>query len=324
MIQRRKFELRIGRRLVCLGRRTLVMGVLNVTPDSFSDGGRYFSFQKAVQHGVELAKAGADWIDVGGESTRPGSAKVPVEEELRRVVPVIRALHSKIPSVPISIDTTKAEVAEEAVRAGATILNDVSGLQLDPQLAHVARRHRTGLILMHLRGRPETMQQKPFARSVWRSVRGGLARSIRKALACGVHRDQLILDPGLGFGKTRRQNYEILAQLYRLNSFRLPVMVGTSRKSFVQAVVAGEGLAVSKKSWGAGSAVRSGPAPYWKLLADKSVMGVKCDREALSLMNLGDAAAVAAGILAGAHIVRVHDAASIMPAVRIADAVLSG
>ncbi|HLY60308.1 MAG TPA: dihydropteroate synthase [Terriglobia bacterium] len=323
MTLRQKFEIRIGQRKVRVGERTLVMGVLNVTPDSFSDGGRYFPSQKAVQHGIELVRAGADWIDVGGESTRPGSAAVRVEEELRRVVPVIQALHRKLPSVHISVDTTKAEVAEAAVRAGATILNDISGLRFDPRLADVARRHRTALILMHLRGRPETMQQKPFARSVWRSVNEGLAWSIQTALNSGVHRSQLIVDPGLGFGKTRRQNYEILAQLGRLNRFGLPVMVGTSRKSFVQAVVGGKGLSVSKKSAGAKSALKSAPTQYWKLIANKAGKGLTWEREALQVMNLGDAAAVTASILAGAHIIRVHDVESMIPALRIADAVLS-
>jgi dihydropteroate synthase len=323
MIQRHKFEIRIGKRKVRLGERTLIMGVLNVTPDSFSDGGRYSSLQKAVGRGVELAKAGADWIDVGGESTRPGSQPVSAEEELRRVVPVIKALHGKLPSVPISIDTTKAEVAEEAVRVGATILNDVSGLRFDSRLADVARRHRAALILMHLRGRPETMQQKPFARSVWRSVRGGLTWSIQTALDSGVHHSQLIIDPGLGFGKTRRQNYEILAQLKQLNCFRLPVLVGTSRKSFVQAIATGEGLAVSKKLPAAKGGLKTAPARYWKLMTNKSSRGSEWDREAFELMNMADAAAVAASILAGAHIIRVHDVRAIMPAVRIADAVLS-
>ena len=323
MFLRPKFEIRAGRRKVRLGERTIVMGVLNVTPDSFSDGGRYFSFQKAVRHGIALVKAGADWVDVGGESTRPGSTAVQTEEELRRVVPVIQALHRKLPSVPISIDTTKAEVAEEAVRAGATIVNDISGLQFDRRLADVARRHRTALILMHLRGRPETMQQKPFARSVWRSLRGGLAWSIQTALEAGIHRNQLIIDPGLGFGKTRRQNYEILARLDRLNRFHLPVMIGTSRKSFVQAMVAGEGWEGSRQSPAAKGAMKSTPDRYWKLIANRAGEGRAWDRVALQLMNLGDAAAMTASILAGAHIVRVHDVKSMLPAVRIADAVLS-
>ncbi len=162
---------------------------------------------------MELARQGADWIDVGGESTRPGAQPVSAEEELRRVLPVIRGLRRKLPRVPISIDTTKAEVAEQALDAGANILNDVSGLRFDPRLAEVARRYRAPLVLMHLRGRPETMQRQPFARDIWRSLPTGFETSIRRALAAGVDRSQLILDPGLGFGKSRRQNYEILAGL---------------------------------------------------------------------------------------------------------------
>jgi len=304
---RRRFELEIAGRKVRLGERTLVMGVLNVTPDSFSDGGRYVDPKRAVEHGLELARQGADWIDVGGESTRPGSKPVPAEEELRRVLPVIQALSTRLRGVPISIDTTKAEVAEAAVRAGASILNDVSGLRFDARLAAVARRHSTPLILMHIRGKPATMQQKPFASSIRRSVREGLEWSVRRARAAGLHRSQLIIDPGLGFGKSRRQNFEILAQLGRLGRFRLPILVGTSRKSFVRAMVVGEGLEPSES--GALKEARAG-------LADLQ------DRSVLRLLQFGDAAAVAASILAGAHIVRVHDVAAVLPAVRIADAVL--
>ena len=183
---RPEFQIEVGGRKVTMGARTLIMGVLNVTPDSFSDGGRYFDPVRAVQHGVELARQGADWIDVGGESTRPGSQPVSAEEELRRVLPVIRGLRRKLRDVPISIDTTKAEVAEQALDAGANILNDVSGLRFEPRLAEVARRYRAPLILMHLRGRPETMQRKPFARDIWRSLANGFETSIRRALAAGV------------------------------------------------------------------------------------------------------------------------------------------
>jgi len=246
MLARLQFELDIGRRRIHLGERTLVMGVLNVTPDSFSDGGAYLNADRAIEHGLEMAAQGADWIDVGGESTRPGSKPIPADEELRRVLPVIRGLSSKLRKLrqraAISIATTKAEVAEQAVRAGASIINDVSGLRFDPRVADVARRHRTALVLMHLRGRPETMQQGPFARSIWRSLSQGLTRSVRQALDSGVRRSQLIIDPGLGFGKTRRQNFQILAELDRLRRFRMPILIGASRKSFVQAIVAGEGL----------------------------------------------------------------------------------
>ena len=242
MTRRPEFEIEAGGRKIKLGPRTLIMGVLNVTPDSFSDGGRYFDPLRAVKHGVELVRQGADWIDVGGESTRPGSQPVTPEEELRRVLPVIRALRHKLPDVPISVDTTKAEVAEQALEAGAGIVNDISGLRFEPQLADAARRHRAPLILMHTRGRPATMQSKPFVQDIWRSLTAGFETSIRCALAAGVARTQVILDPGLGFGKSRRQNYEILSGLARLQQFRLALLVGASRKSFVQAVVAGEGL----------------------------------------------------------------------------------
>ena len=247
MTRRPEFEIEAGGRKIKLGPRTLIMGVLNVTPDSFSDGGRYFDPVRAVKHGVELVCQGADWIDVGGESTRPGAQPVTPEEELRRVVPVIRELRRKLPDVPISIDTTKTEVAAQALEAGAGIVNDISGLRFEPQLADVARRHRAPLILMHTRGRPAIMQTKAFVRDIWRSLTDGFESSIRCALAAGVTRTQLILDPGLGFGKSRRQNYEILSGLVRLQQFRLPLLVGASRKSFVQAVVAGEGLELAAR-----------------------------------------------------------------------------
>jgi dihydropteroate synthase len=313
MVIRPQYELRVAGRTVRLGERTLVMGVVNVTPDSFSDGGRYFDPTQAVAHGLELARQGADWIDVGGESTRPGSRPVPAEEELRRVLPVIRGLRKRQRSLPISIDTTKAEVAEQAVRAGAAIINDVSGLRFDPRLAEVARSHRTPLILMHLRGRPETMQQKPFPQSIWRSLEAGLERAIRRALRAGVHRSQLILDPGLGFGKSRRQNYEILAGLARLHRLRLPILIGTSRKSFVQAIVRGEGLEPDKRRRSA-----------WPLRRDVGA-GLALPKRAQQAapLQIGDAAGIAASILMGAHIVRVHDVEAALPAVQVADAVLA-
>ncbi len=301
-------------RKVHLGDRTLVMGVLNVTPDSFSDGGLYLDAKSAVEHGVEMMRQGADWIDVGGESTRPGSMPVSADVELARVLPVIRALHRRAPSLTISIDTTKSEVAEQAIRVGASIINDVSGLRFDSQVADVARRHRAPLILMHMRGRPRTMQQRPFARSIARSLGRGLAWSISEALRRGVRRSQLIIDPGLGFGKTRRQNFEIIAALGRLRRFGLPLLAGASRKSFVQAVASGEGLDPVRRS--AKMSARQGP---WKLVK----AGLPIDSEALRLLQIGDAAAVTAAILGGAHIVRIHDVAAIVPAVRIADAVLA-
>jgi dihydropteroate synthase len=314
MKRRPIIDLKIQGRSIRLGERTLIMGVLNVTPDSFSDGGRFLDRERAAAHAAEMVSQGADWIDVGGESTRPGSQPIAAQEELRRVLPVIRALRRKMPSVPISIDTTKALVAEEAVRAGAAILNDISGLRFDPRLAEVARRHGTPLILMHLRGRPATMQRLPFARSIGRSLRGGLASSIRRARALGVPRSQLIIDPGMGFGKSRRQNFEILANLEQLRLFKLPILIGTSRKSFVQAIVAGEGLDASRRP-------AKRPRDYWAL-TKKALPGQRQGRRPLGRLDLGDSAAVAASILAGGHIVRVHDVAAIVPAARIADAIL--
>ncbi len=296
MNRRPFFELEVMGRKLRLGERTLIMGVLNTTPDSFSDGGLYADPAAAIARGIQMAKQGADWIDVGGESTRPGSSAVSAEEEMERVLPVIQGLRRKLGATPISIDTTKASVARQAVRAGANILNDVSGLRFDEDLAEVAALHRLPLVLMHLRGRPRNMQQRPFARSIWRSLQEGLATSIERALSRGVRRKQLILDPGLGFGKSRSQNYEILAQLSRLQSFRLPILVGSSRKSFVRAVVYGEDdLRRSERRKKAESA----PA----------------------LLPFGDAAGVVAAILNGAHIVRVHDVELMLPALRVADAI---
>ena len=305
------------------------MGVVNVTPDSFSDGGFYLDPAKAVKRGLELVRQGADWIDVGGESTRPGSEPVSEAEELRRVVPVVEALRRALDHpapgvkpatgssfrvnrrVEISIDTTKAQVAEAAVQAGATVINDVSGLRFDPRVADTARRHRTGLVLMHLRGRPETMQQGPFARSIWRSLATGLGWSIRRALGSGVKRSQLIIDPGMGFGKTRGQNFQILADLHRLERFQLPILVGTSRKSFVQAVAAGEKLAPATQP-------RNRSSNYWVLLERTNAA-----RDIPLPVHSGDAAAVAASVLGGAHIVRVHDVDTVLPAVWVADAILA-
>jgi dihydropteroate synthase len=303
MKTRPHFEIRVMGRKVQLGTRTLIMGVLNATPDSFSDGGLYLDPAAAIARGIEMARQGADWIDVGGESTRPGSRPVSAEEELARVLPVIKGLRRKLPSVPVSIDTTKAAVAERAVEAGAAIVNDISGLRFDLRLAEVARASGAPLVLMHIRGRPRDMQQRPFAHSIWRSLEEGLERSIQRAIAHGVRRRQLILDPGLGFGKTRAQNFEILAHLERLQRFNLPLMVGSSRKSFMRAIVSGEGPVPKPPAKG-----RSQATPF-------------TDKELLSSLPFGDAAAVAVAIINGAHIVRVHDVEQIAPAVRIADAV---
>jgi len=313
----------ISGRKVHLGEKSIIMGVLNITPDSFSDGGLYFHPARAIRHGMTLAQAGADWIDIGGESTRPGSSPVTATEELRRVIPVIRGIRAKLPGLPISIDTTKAEVAEQAVRAGANILNDISGLRFDPGIARVAKTYQVPLILMHLRGRPETMQRKPFVKSIWRSLNQGLEASVRRALSLGVCRSQLILDPGLGFGKSRQQNFEILAKLHRLRRFGLPIMAGASRKSFIQAVAAGKdvttGPAVKRLIWPLTGPVRPKGMTGPKTKSTR----LRPQRDDLLLVDAADAAMTAAAILAGAHVVRVHNVTAVLPAARLADALLA-
>lgn len=283
MQARRRYVLTLPRMKLVLGQRTLLMGVLNVTPDSFSDGGRFLDPDRAAAHALAMQRAGADLIDLGGESTRPGSAGVSATVELRRVLPVLRRLRGCL-RVPISIDTTKADVAEAALQAGAQMINDTSGLRADLRLAEVARRHRVPLVLMHIHGTPRTMQRIPFARDVLGDVEKGLRWSVRQALQAGVRRSQLLIDPGLGFGKTAEQNYEIIQHLSRLGRFRLPLLLGPSRKTFIGKVL--------------------GNAPAGDRL-------------------LGTAAAVTASILAGAHIVRVHDVREMVEVARVADAFLA-
>jgi len=284
---RKIFRLKLPARTLLLGERTLVMGVLNVTPDSFSDGGVYFDKDSAVARALEIEKAGADILDIGGESTRPGSAAISAEEELRRVLPVLEKLRGLL-KIPISIDTSKGEVAEGAAVAGAEILNDVSALRGDPRVADIARRRKLPLILMHMRGEPRTMQKLPFARDVMRDVASGLRRATAIARRAGVPKTQIILDPGIGFGKSFAQNYELLARLPELARLGFPLLVGTSRKSFI-------GRALE-------SVLGSSPVPE-------------------SSRAWGTAATVAASVLGGAHIVRVHDVAEMVQVVRVADAI---
>src|SRR5260370_13893934 len=226
MSSRKKFNLRLCSGKLVLGERTLVMGVLNVTPDSFSDGGKFCAEEQAMQHAVQMERAGADLIDVGAESTRPGSEEISIDAELRRVLPVLRGLR-RLLKIPISIDTQKSEVAESALDAGAEIINDISGLKNDLRIAEVAARRRVPLILMHMRGTPRTMQKGPFARDVMRDVLSGLRKSIAIGKKLGVKRSQIVVDPGIGFGKSYTQNYELLARLPDLAQLGYPLMVGT-------------------------------------------------------------------------------------------------
>src|ERR1043165_5678338 len=225
---------KLKNRLLVYGERTLVMGVLNVTPDSFSDGGKFFSFDAAIAQATQMVEAGADIIDVGGESTRPGSEFVSEQEELTRVLPVIERLASS-GVVPVSIDTTKAAVARAALAAGAEIVNDISGLRFEPAIADEAAQANAGLLLMHSRGTPKDMQQLPFAEDIFADVIDGLHVSISIAEEHGVARENIAIDPGIGFGKSVEQNLELIANLDQLvREFSdFPIVIGTSRKSFL-------------------------------------------------------------------------------------------
>ena len=226
-------------RTLRLGERCLVQGILNVTPDSFHDGGRWATPRRAVAHALQMEEEGADLIDVGGESTRPGSLPVTVDAELRRVLPVIESLQGKL-RIPISIDTTKAQVAERALQAGASIVNDVSGLTFDPAMGEIAAGHRAGLILSHIRGRPRTMMRRPRYRHLVPEVVGSLQESVRAARGAGAAPESILVDPGLGFGKTATHNLLLLHYLKALHSTGRPVLVGASRKSFLRRIL-GEG-----------------------------------------------------------------------------------
>jgi dihydropteroate synthase len=235
---RKRFEWKFRDKSLLLGERTLVMGILNVTPDSFSDGGQFDDPDRAFAHAMELEEAGADIIDIGAESTRPGAARVPEAEELRRLVPVLKRLKGKL-SVPISVDTYKAAVAEKAFEHGADIINDVSGLTFDPDLARVVSNANGGLIINHMRGTPETWLKLSPMRNVLPTIVQELDAAVHRALATGLERRRIMIDPGLGFGKRKEQNAEVLAFLDALARLELPILVGASRKHFLPADVEG-------------------------------------------------------------------------------------
>lgn len=223
-----------SRRQIPIGEKTLVMGILNVTPDSFSDGGKFYLFDASLRQAEQMIAEDADILDIGGESTRPKSAPVSAAEEIERVAPVIREIAKRF-EIPISIDTTKAQVAEAALEAGAEIINDVSGLRWDEKIAEIAARTNAGLVLMHLRGDFETMHQQEPVRDILTEVKNGLRRSVEKAESFGVRRDQIALDVGIGFSKTFEQNLELIAKLDEicLEFEDFPILVGTPRKSLI-------------------------------------------------------------------------------------------
>jgi dihydropteroate synthase len=265
------------------GPRALVMGILNVTPDSFSDGGLYFDAPAAVEHGKRMSAEGADVIDVGGQSTRPGSDPVPADEEMRRVIPVVGELCSQV-RTPISIDTQKAEVAAAALEAGAQIINDVSALRTDPRMAPLAAERDVPVVLMHMQGTPRTMQVNPTYGDVVRDVIAWLKERIQYAVGAGIAEENLVVDPGFGFGKTLRHNLELLRRLAELHELGRPVLAGTSRKSMLG-----------------------------KLLG-----APEADR------LHGTLATVACAVLCGCHIVRVHDVRPAREAVEVCEAIRRG
>lgn len=266
-----------------LAGRTALVGILNVTPDSFSDGGRYLDADAAIAHGVRLAEEGADLIDIGGESTRPGASPVAAEQELERVLPVIRGLR-RVVGIPLSIDTYKARVARAALDHGADIVNDISALRFDPGMASLVATENVPVVLMHMQGTPGTMQERPFYRDVVAEVKEFLSERIRFALAEGVRPDQIVIDPGIGFGKDLKHNLALVRGLSALGSLGRPILVGPSRKTFIGKI--------------------SGVDPAGRLE--------------------GSLAAAVAAVLAGASMVRMHDVREARRAIAIADALRYG
>jgi dihydropteroate synthase len=288
------FDWSVGKRVVPLGKRTLIMGIVNVTPDSFSDGGLYLDKDQAVQHALHLLADGADIIDIGGESTRPGAAvadspktdkpALTEKEELERVLPVITSLKQKRPEALISVDTYKAKVARAAVEAGAEIVNDVSGFRWDPAMRKTLADLKCGAVLMHMRGRPEEWRTLPPVLDIVTLVKRELRDWADAALLAGVKRERLVLDPGFGFGKNFQENYPLLKRFDEFHQLRYPLLAGTSRKSFVGRALARDGK----------------DAPVTDRL-------------------FGTLAAETAAVLKGAHIIRTHDVRACADAVRIAD-----
>jgi len=229
----KRYQWKLKRREINLGERTLIMGVLNVTPDSFSDGGKYADPDQAFARALELEEQGADILDIGAESTKPGSQRIPEAEELRRLIPVLKRLKDKL-SIPISVDTYKSGVAEKALEHGAEIINDPTGILLDLQLPKVVTKYDAGLIINHMRGTPETWAKLPPVKDLMRTIGIDLDAALNRARLAGVTKHQMAIDPGLGFGKRREQNSEIIARLEQLRIFDVPILIGPSRKSFLK------------------------------------------------------------------------------------------
>ena len=263
------------------GKRTYLMGILNITPDSFSDGGQFNELQAAIAQAEYMIDNGADIIDIGGQSTRPGAEKISVQEEFNRVIPVIKAIRQQF-SIPISVDTTRATIAQDAIAAGADLINDISGGTFDPEMFSVAANLDVPIILMHMRGTPQTMQQMTDYQDLVADIIDFLSDQIQKAIACGVRESKIIIDPGIGFAKTPEQNIELLRRLSEFKALKVPILVGTSRKSFIGKII-------------------NQPEPQKRIW--------------------GTAATCCSAIMSGADILRVHDVAEIYDVSRVTDTI---
>lgn len=286
----KEFILEWDRFKLVLGKKPCIMGILNVTPDSFSDGGQYFNFENAITQGKKLAEAGADILDIGGESSRPFAEPVSEIEEIERVVPVIKELSRQI-NIPISIDTVKSKVAEKALDAGASMINDISSFEKDPALADLSAKRDVPVIMMHMKGTPETMQVNPEYNDLIKEINDYFIQRIAFAEKKGIQKKNIILDPGIGFGKTIKHNLVILNNLDKFAKLDCPILVGSSRKSFIQ-----------------------------KILNTKNKKQVDAVSEEC---ENGTLASVAATFMNGGHIVRVHDVARVKPFVQILDSIKS-
>ncbi|MCP4668470.1 MAG: dihydropteroate synthase [Deltaproteobacteria bacterium] len=277
------FTLTWGDHVLKLDQRTHIMGIVNVTPDSFSDGGQYFDQDRAIEHGLQMAREGADMIDVGGESTRPYAQKISMSQEMDRVIPVIEALGKEL-TIPISIDTYKGEVARKALEAGASLINDISALRFDPLMASVAAHAKVPLVLMHMKGSPHNMQNNPVYEDLVTEIMDFLKEAVKRAVKAGIREELLIVDPGIGFGKSFDDNLKIIHELGRLESLGRPVLLGSSNKAFIGHVLAKE--------------------PHER--------------------DTGTMATLAAGVMKGAHIVRVHNVGKAFETVKMIDAIMMG
>ena len=279
---RSSYTFRAREKTVELGERTRLMGVVNVTPDSFFDGGRFLERSQAIEHSLSLVEAGADILDLGADSSRPGAESVPVGEELDRLLPVLQEVRKQV-RVPISVDTSKPAVAREALKEGADIVNDITAFRCDPEMPRIVSEWDAGVVLTHMRGTPKTMQDSPFSENILEEIQTDLKVAISKASQNGIARERIIIDPGIGFGKNLEDNCRILNRLSFLESFRLPILIGTSRKSF---------------------------------------LGKMLDQPAAERI-WGTAASVVVAILRGVHIVRVHDVVEMNQVAQVTDVILA-